>query len=355
MAELKKQRNSNLELYRIIVMLLIVAHHYVVNSGLIELMRDNDYSNNSIFLYLFGMWGKTGINCFVMITGYFMCKSEATVHKFMKLLLEVVFYKIIIYLVFLVAGVVSFDAYSCFKALLPISTVGDGFTTAFILFYLTIPFLNVLIRNLNQKSHFLLVCLSIFTYTLWDLVPTIVVHYNYITWFIILYFISSYIRLYPDPKYNSNTSFWAKTTMGLIVIAMMSVLYISYNQGENPFRFVADTNAILALLIGISSFMLFKNLKIKQNKFINTVAASTFGVLLIHANSDAMRQWLWVDTLKNTTFFTSEYLWLHALLSVVGVFTICILIDILRIRFIEKSLFNSAIYKKMIDKISASI
>ena len=29
-----KVRNSNLELYRIIVMLLIVAHHYVVNSGL---------------------------------------------------------------------------------------------------------------------------------------------------------------------------------------------------------------------------------------------------------------------------------------------------------------------------------
>lgn len=32
---LKKERNSNLELYRIITMMLIVAHHYVVNSGLI--------------------------------------------------------------------------------------------------------------------------------------------------------------------------------------------------------------------------------------------------------------------------------------------------------------------------------
>ncbi len=34
-APITKQRDSNLELYRIIVMLLIVAHHYVVNSGLI--------------------------------------------------------------------------------------------------------------------------------------------------------------------------------------------------------------------------------------------------------------------------------------------------------------------------------
>ena len=31
---MKTVRNSNLELYRIIVMLAIVAHHYVVNSGL---------------------------------------------------------------------------------------------------------------------------------------------------------------------------------------------------------------------------------------------------------------------------------------------------------------------------------
>lgn len=37
----KKVRDSNLELYRIIVMLLIVAHHYVVNSGLLDVMLQN--------------------------------------------------------------------------------------------------------------------------------------------------------------------------------------------------------------------------------------------------------------------------------------------------------------------------
>lgn len=34
----KSERSSNLELYRILVMLLIVAHHYVVNSGLVDFM-----------------------------------------------------------------------------------------------------------------------------------------------------------------------------------------------------------------------------------------------------------------------------------------------------------------------------
>lgn len=94
------ERNTNLEFYRVIVMLLIVAHHYVVNSGLMEIMKENPLSGNSIFYYIFGAWGKTGINCFVLITGYFMCKSQITVQKFFKLLFEVLFYNILIYFVF---------------------------------------------------------------------------------------------------------------------------------------------------------------------------------------------------------------------------------------------------------------
>lgn len=48
-----KERNSNLELYRIIVMLLIVAHHYVVNSGLMSVMKDNHFiSSPYFFIYL---------------------------------------------------------------------------------------------------------------------------------------------------------------------------------------------------------------------------------------------------------------------------------------------------------------
>ena len=89
-------RNSNLELYRIVVMLLIVAHHYIVNSGVLDLMYEHPFSGNAIFLFLYGMWGKIGINCFVLITGYFMCKHKITARKFLKLFLEIEFYNIII-------------------------------------------------------------------------------------------------------------------------------------------------------------------------------------------------------------------------------------------------------------------
>lgn len=37
--EQKQARQSNIEPFRIVTMLLIVAHHYVVNSGLIGVLR----------------------------------------------------------------------------------------------------------------------------------------------------------------------------------------------------------------------------------------------------------------------------------------------------------------------------
>lgn len=46
----KIPRNSNLELYRIIVMLLIVAHHYVVNSDMMAEMAKEPLSSRSLFL-----------------------------------------------------------------------------------------------------------------------------------------------------------------------------------------------------------------------------------------------------------------------------------------------------------------
>jgi len=73
---------------------------------------------------------------------------------------------------------------------------------------------------------------------------------------------------------------------------------------------------------------------------INRVASSTLGVLLIHAGSDTMRQFLWKDLLNNTAFYESNFLVIHAICSVIGVYIVCVLIDQLRIKLIEKPLFD---------------
>lgn len=340
-------RNSNLELYRIIVMLLIVAHHYVVNSGVLDVMYQHPLSANSILLFLFGMWGKIGINCFVLITGYFMCKSNITVKKFLKLVLEVEFYRIIIYLIFIASGYESFTLTGIVKAILPITSIGTNFTGCYLVFYLCIPFLNILVRNMSEKQHIALLGLMFFTYIFMGTIPKFDVTMNYVSWFICLYFIAAYIRLYPK-KVFENAKLWGVCAAVLAILCILSVLccvWIGARIGKQiAFYFVTDSNTFLAVCIGVSSFLFFKNLKIKQSRVINTIAASTFGVLLIHANSDTMRKWLWQTVLnvKGAFSLSTPLLVLHATLSVLGVFIVCVIIDQIRIRTVERFVLDKA-------------
>lgn len=115
---------------------------------------------------------------------------------------------------------------------------------------------------------------------------------------------------------------------------------IKFGLANNPYKYVSDSNTFLAVAIGVSLFMTFKDMKMKYHKWINTIAASTFGVLLIHANSDTMRQWLWKDIVDCSGSFYRTDTCLYALLAVLAIFFICILIDYVRIHTIEKWTFK---------------
>lgn len=193
-----KERSSNFELYRIICMLMIVAHHFVVNSGLTSLMMENPTAANTLYLWLFGMWGKTGIDCFLLITGYFMCKSKVTLKKFVKLMLWIYLYRIIIYAAFLCTGYETLSIVMLFKLAMPVWGFSNNFTSCFIGFWLTIPFWNILIQNMTKQQHQLLLILLLGMYTILGSIPTFGVSVNYVTWFGVIYLISSYIRMYHE-------------------------------------------------------------------------------------------------------------------------------------------------------------
>lgn len=187
-----KVRSSNIELFRIVAMLTIVAHHFVVNSGLMsEVLASESFCVQSVFYYIFGMWGKTGINCFVLITGYFMCKSDITMRKFMKLYLLIVFYRIVIWGIFILCGKDTFSFGQVVRYILPFVRLDKGFTPCFMTFFLFIPFLNILVRNISQRQHLLLALLLLFVHTEPLYIPGGLVVYNYVSWFVTLYFIAS--------------------------------------------------------------------------------------------------------------------------------------------------------------------
>lgn len=271
-----------------------------------------------------------------------MCKSNITVKKFLKLFIEVELYKMI-YIIFLMCRYEPFSVKQLLKTIFPIFSIGNGFTNSYLAFFLFIPFLNILIHGMNKKQHLRLIGICIVIYTI---LPTIFmsdVKIGYVGWFMVIYIIGAYIRLYPNEYFSSRRFCGIGIIVSLLIswLSVIACIFMHQKFGTSDFYFfVVDSNKLLAVVTAVFAFMFFKNLNIGYSRIINSIAASAFGVLLIHANSDAMRRWLWKDVLNNVGFYHSKFLILHAIGSVVGIYIICTIIDMIRIKFVEKPFFK---------------
>lgn len=336
-------RETNLELYRIVMMLLIVMHHYVVNSDLISSggpIYSDLSAKRSVLLLVLGAWGKSAINGFILITGYFMCKKNVGAKKFAMLFCETMFYRLVINLIFFLIGKTALTADNLLNALLPVRYVSDSISQMYLLFFLSIPFLNIFIKSLSEKMHLRLLLLLSFVYVFFGSFSKLGIKFNYFSWFIVIYLIGAYIGRYQKKIFN-NRRLWFYLMLFSLAVSLATVIN-GVNAGSNAYKYVSEVNKLLSFTNGITTFLFFKSLPLPHSKIINTVAASTYGVLLIHTCGDTMRNWLWKDLLKVTKVYYLPWplLILHIAGSVLGIYVICTVIDILRKRFLEKPLFG---------------
>lgn len=344
-------RKSNIELLRIMMMFMIVAHHYVINSGLMDAFDSGIASKTSlnyVFLSLWGMWGKTGINVFILISGYFMCTSKLTVRRYCKILLEWALYHFGIYFIMLIAGYETVGFERLFDLLFGIFRYANGsgnFDSSFFIFYLFIPFMNSFINGITKEEFKKFVLLLIFVFSVLSTFFFNKYIFGEVFWFIAVYFIGAYLKLYPPSWSNSFKASRRLLNLSLLFayasVVIMTLVGTVFNKGSAWF-FMYDANRLGAVLVSVMLFITFKNLNIGYSRVINLIAKTTFGILLIHANSSAWREFMWIDLLHVNTFYSLPLIILifKSVLVVAGVFIVCSLIDMIRIFFIEKPVFN---------------
>lgn len=343
-------RKSNIELLRIVMMIFIVAHHFVVNSGITQMYDFDNITGNMVFLQIFGFAGKAMIDGFLLISGYFMVKHSTSLKKIVRLYLQIKFYVFVIYFIMVIIGYETFSAGSLFKTVFSmILGVNVGFTATFFLLYILMPFINKFIASITRQQYRILLFILLFFYTI---VPTFFIvndTFDEIGWYITMYLIGGYIRLYlGDIELPLVKSFCLVIlNMILIIGSILCLDKLAYN----PYHMVINANKLFAVTFAVSLFMVFKNLNIRDNKWINKLSSATFGVLLIHANSDAMREFLWGGIMKVTNFYDSEYLIIYAVSSVLIIYIVCSLIELFRIRFIEKPILGVIFKTKIFNKL----
>lgn len=133
---------------------------------------------------------------------------------------------------------------------IPLNSITNGFTSCFIVFYLCIPFLDILLENISKRQHQWLLLLLLFIYTVHGSVPKLMsVSMNYVSWFSVLYFIAAYLRLYPVKE--NNTKFWGWTTLisfGLSSVGILLLNYVQVKLGidakvQSSYVLIQDSNA----------------------------------------------------------------------------------------------------------------
>ena len=92
-------RNSNIELLRSVSMVRIVMCHFSVHGAWPE--GGPLSSDTAVEMLSFG--GKIGVNCFVLITGYFMAHGRLKVQSLLRVVLQTWFYSFAILAIFAVA------------------------------------------------------------------------------------------------------------------------------------------------------------------------------------------------------------------------------------------------------------
>lgn len=182
------QRNSSIELLRIISMIMIVACHFATHGG---------FSFNTQFLSAPRLWwnfiemgGNLGVDVFVLISGYFLVVSKSgglNLRKILKFWGQVFIYSVAIYIVFCIVGKTDFEFISCVKAIFPITFGSWWFASTYFVLYLMHPFINKLLQKLDKKTYKALVVMLLIT---WCVIPTFTTsdfQSNNLLWFITLY------------------------------------------------------------------------------------------------------------------------------------------------------------------------
>lgn len=333
----KKIRNSNLEILRIISMVLVVAHHYSIHGfETIEMT----YGLNRFVAGILSLGGKLGVACFILISGYFMVQSKFTLKKLLRLLTEVWFYSIVI-------GVISLLFLQPAKpvGLREIASilfpVGYWFITDYILLMLISPGLNLLISKMKKQVH-LAVLLSAFV--LWSVIPSFAaaeLGYSDFGWFVILYFTAAYIRKYVNMEKRNAWKHFLVAILSYLIVIASNVLMIYFGNRwnmpglmEQSIRF-SELNSPFIFITAIELLIGFAKRKPFHNRIVNAVAGAALGVYLIHDNI-IFRSSLWQGILKVPDMYQSEFLIVHALVSIALIYLVCTGIDLLRQITVEK-------------------
>lgn len=336
----KQERQSNFELLRIVSMLLIVTYHYSIEAFFIP--EGEEVTFNVLFLHAIGFGGPLGVDMFVLISGYFMVNQNFKPMKAVRLWMRCLFVPGFFAVFCLIRGETSIRA--ALSVLFTPVNLSYWFITSYFLMFLLSDFINAMIHSISRKALLAVIGILAAIYTVLPTCLGLRLDTSVLGFFILLYLIAAYIRLYSPKVLTSKHCLAAGIILHLLCNAAAGVfLYLGPSwpilaRLANRMREMRDlTVVICAVLV----FCGFKNLDIGRSKIINTLGASTLGVYLVHSNNFTDHM-LWVKIMKSPGYLYSDKLVLFSLVAVAAEYLISTAVDMVYLYALEGKVMRCA-------------
>ena len=331
---MKKERNSSIEMLRILAMLGIVIMH--TNGAVMEHGSGTGFAWTQIENGIFN----AGVSIFVLISGYFGIRRST--QKLIELESTVILYAVLSALVGCYFGKASI--LSIIKAFIPVSTNCYWFISCYILLMIFSPYINRAIDSMSELQHrqLLLLMSAVF------LVAPTVIYYSVLGGgknvinMLLLYFLGSYIRKRFDKK-SLLKILIATTALNVLLNSLISIA----TGGKLHIPFARDCSVFI--VIEATVLMMFFMKVEFHSDFINRVAKHVFAVYLFEG---ALRQ-IVQNIVFDYSIYEGEWYWplvniAVALIAMAG----CMSIDVLAQWMLKP--FRKAALKMLGDIINIS-
>ncbi len=291
-------RHRSVDLLRLLAMGMVVLLH-ITTHGMDGAVL-NSFSASWWIIRLFNTFSLAGVNCFVLISGYYLSQQGPRLRKLLTLWLQVFLYSVGIYLVlcaFPATGTV-FSLRELVRHALPLLSNQYWFFKYYVLLLLLSPLLRRLLQTLDRKTceHTLLGLLLLFC-----AVPSINLYGDTfgaaggasLIWFSVLYLMGGYLRMWPpQPKPYG----WYYLLACLLLLAIRATGSALGGIFEVLSGLQCQYNSPLVVLAAICLFLqaLYRpaSYGCRTDRVITGAASCSFGVYLFHDHG-ALSGMLW--------------------------------------------------------------
>ena len=298
---MKKERESGIELYKVIAIFLIVLSHVIqtltepnyvlgIGEGTFINIATATTDLDVLLLALFRICGALGNNMFFICSAWFLVNSKKmSLKKVIRMILDVWIINMIVFWGLHAIGI-QFQVSDTVRTFFPTTFANNWYITCYLLFYLIHPFLNRMLEQLNISEHFALTSFLFMIYFIIPVLPLEEINLffaNELVIFLATYVIVSFIKIYKN-EWTENL----KLNKGILFVSIVSyvalILSVDYlglrtNYFLNRLVRWNMNNSLFMFLIAFSSFNMMKKKKF-INRTINYFSSLSLLVYIFHEN-----------------------------------------------------------------------